>query len=197
MEKKESEKAPVLKGKTKAFAEAYMDYFLEVSEAADACNMKIGEAKALLKRDDVRAYINHYLHHLRLSPEEYVRHLEMIAFGDIADFYEEIDIKNEDGEVIRIKEQLKKVADIPPHLRRRIKRLKSMRTKFGVDFTIELVSREKAIELLNKILLTQETDEDNFNKYGVLVVPGFCDAEAWSKVAKQQQQAAKTPGKQQ
>ena len=192
-------KIPTLKGPAKDFAEAYMDCFLSVDEAADAVDIKPGAAKKLLKQDAVRAYIKYHLHRLRLSPEEYVRHLEMIAFGDTSELYETVDCKWDDaGKVTETREQLRKVSEMPTHLRRMIKKLKSVRTKYGVDFSIDMVSREKAIELLGKIHLAQEINVEDVNKFGVLVLPGMSvDPDAWAKLAKASQKELSTPGRQQ
>jgi len=194
---KKTEKEPTLNKKPAEFAEAYMDCFLDMEAAADASKISIKEARELLKQDKVQAYLKFHLNRLRLSPEEYIRHLELTAFGDIKDLFEEVDVTDSENNVIGKREQLKKILDIPAYLRRRIKKIKSTRYTFGVDCTVDLVSREKAMEILAKILLSQDREDEDTSKYGVLLVPGIMDAEAWGKLAQVQQQAAQTPGKQQ
>jgi len=198
MADKKKKETPQLTGIKLAFAEAYLDFFLDLVEAADACELKLSEAKKFYRDPEVRAYIRHWAHEMRMDREQFISRLEMIAFNDnIAELYEEQDIVDSYGKVTGKRQRLKRIADIPPHLRSMIKKLKCTRTKYGINFSLEMVSPEKALDLLAKIHLAQEEVIENMRKSGVLIVPGILSMDAWDKLAGPAQQKERTPGTQQ
>jgi len=173
-------------GKAKEFTDAYIDCYLSLEDACDACDLTIKTGKKLLKDKRVRAYLQAQLKEYRLSPEEYIRHLEMIAFGDIQELFED-----EEGEMKP--NQLKRFSKIPLHLRRQIKKFKAVLTTTGnVTYSVELVSREKAIELLYKILCAQN-DENEGQSGGAILIP-VTDLATWNKEAFKQQKTMQKQG---